>query len=147
MFLSIVNRAPGTDPPLVARIGEQDLGAISRVTRAVEQKRTEQFELFWHRLPVPNALVERAEVLNVEVFPNPDALFSPGVVGLVGGYSYRPSAPPAPSAFFDGFAWSADPVTVLPGEGHPAGFTGPVRYHVELRVFAPDTRRYLYLLY
>ena len=146
LYVSIVNRQLGADPPLRVLVGTLDLGRPTRDTRTVAQYRGAESEVYWHRFAVPIEAIADQQVLDVQVAPDAAAGFAPGVVGLMGGYSYRPSMP-TPSAFFDRGEWNSDPVTVLPGEGHPPGFHGPVRYHVELRVLDPVTRQFIEILY
>jgi hypothetical protein len=147
LYLSIVNRALGDDPPLRVTVGAYDLGRATRATRVAAQYRGADSEVFWHRLALPLAVLSGEATLEVQIVPDPTSGFVPGVVGLMGGYSYRPTSPPTPSSFFDNGSWQHDPVVVLPGEGHPPGFHGPVRYHVELRVLDPATRQFIDVLY
>lgn len=147
LYVSIVNRLLGADPPLRVSVGALDLGRATRQTRTVAQYRGAESEVYWHRFPLPIEALVGHQVLDVQVTPDTAAGFAPGAVGLMGGYSYRPSLPPSPSAFFDRGVWHLDSITVLPGEGHPPGFLGPVRYHVELRVLDPVTRQFVEILY
>ena len=104
----------------------------------------------WHRLPVTRAQLETARPFTVVVGPSAHAPFVAGALGFGGGFSFRPSAPPTPSAFFDGSAWSSAPEALFPdlaGARDLFPQPGPQRFFVELRFIDPATRRFLGVYY
>jgi hypothetical protein len=60
-------------------------------------------------------------------------------VGVVGGFSLRPTVRPTPSAFYDGAQWSTEPAAMLPS--WPSGVRGAARFYVELRLIKQAFRR------
>ena len=83
--------------------------------------------------------LEKDPLLEVTVGPTGPERFAPAAVGMVGGFSLRPTVRPTPSAFYDGTSWSTEPPAMLPL--WPAGVTGAARYYVELRVVKQAFRR------
>jgi len=63
---------------------------------------------------------------------------------VAGGFSFRPSVAEGASAFFDGSAWRTEESALF--DGVPEG-AGRLRYHIELRLVDPMTRRLLGIYY
>ena len=79
-------------------------------------------------------------------FPGPDA------VGLLAGFSYRPTSPQNVAEWFDGRQWTSGAGAVLPSEVLApvvsfAHFRGSVRYMVDVRVVEPGSGRVLAVYY
>jgi hypothetical protein len=145
VYVSIANRRRPEPPPLMVSLNGRELGAFGAGTRAAPQVEADKEERVWHRLRVPRADLEYEADLQIEVRPLPSLV--PAAVGVIGGYSYRPTRPPAPSAFFDGTMWSTEPSVMLPVPGRSPALLGPMRYFIELRVVDPVDRRFLAIYY
>jgi hypothetical protein len=98
---------------------------------------------------VTRADLEASQPLEIVIRPDPDVPFVPGATGLIGGFSFRPTAPPQPSAFFDGARWSSDIGALFPGLAGDGGYAqpGPQRYYIELRFVDPATRNVAAIYY
>jgi hypothetical protein len=150
VYVQLVREKGASEPGLVVRLNGVDLGPLTAATTVGEPQVPFgwQDEQVWHRLPVSRPQLEADPLVEIAVAPRPDAPPAPGTVGLVGGHSYRPTVPPAPSALFDGTSWSTDPSILLP---RPPGArwdtTSPVRYFVELRLVEPGSRHVLAMYY
>jgi hypothetical protein len=132
--------AQGTSSPaLGVQIGGQPVGELTASTWARGGPQEGAAGSGWHRIRLSREALERDPLLEVTVAPTGPESFTPGAVGLIGGYSLRPTVRPAPSAFFDGERWSTEPKVLFPA--WPDGVSGAVRYYVELRLIHPTSRR------
>jgi hypothetical protein len=150
LYVMVMTGPGSVDPGLRVQLGGQPLGDLTAETWAGRGKPgTETGSSGWYRLPVSRAALEQGGLLEVSIAPADPETFVPGSVGLFGGYSLRPTVPPAPSAFFDGERWSTAPSTLLPD--WPSEIKGAVRFYVELRVLQsrslPGNHRVLAIYY
>jgi hypothetical protein len=132
------------DSGLVIRVGESapaNLDGAARLSPLREAAAS--VETAWYRIALDRALVGGRSPLSVVVAPRGGPWPATAGVSLLGGFSFRPTDPPAPSAFFDGAAWSIEASALFPGySGH-----APVRYYVELRLVDPETGHLLAIYY
>jgi hypothetical protein len=107
-------------------------------------------DVAWYRLPVGRAALNAGRRHEIVIAPRSQAWRGPASVGVAGGYSFRSTVRPYPSAFFDGTAWSSAPLAVLPEDGDAAASDsgrGPYRYHVEIRIVDQADGRFLAMYY
>ena len=150
VYVLTVLGAEVVQPSLEVTLNEQALGRLDQRSRVHDASpATERHE--WHRLPLTRSQIEATARLEFRVFPDPAAPPAPNAVGLVGGFSYRPTTAGQPSAFFDGALWRTDPASVLPRAPQdaitPPQPTDRLRYFVELRLIDTETRRVLAAYY
>ena len=128
------------DPSLSVQVGGQPPADLSPATRVGDAGAPEDgMTLNWHRIEVTRDQLEKDPLLEVTVGPTGPERFAPAAVGMVGGFSLRPTVRPTPSAFYDGASWSTEPPAMLPL--WPGGVKGAARYYVELRVVKQAFRR------
>ena len=150
VYVLVALGAEVAQPSLEVSLNGQPLGRLDQRRRVRDSNSlAERHE--WHRLPLTRQQIESSATLEIGVSPDPAAPLTPDAVGLVGGFSYRPSTPGQASAFFDGTGWRADAASVLPRTPTNAiGSTRPterVRYFIELRLIDAETRRILAAYY
>lgn len=143
LYFYVTREHESADVALTVALGERPLGELSHRTIVASSRE-------WHRLPASRSELEASHPLDIVVAPASAAQFVPGAIGLGGGFSYRPTAPPSPSAFFDGVQWSSEPLDIFPDlaaarEDFPR--PGPQRFFVEVRFVDPVTRRFLAIFY
>ena len=137
-------------PQLSLAAGERHIGTLDASARLTPGQPPAVDRHEWYRVRLDPDLLRLDAPIELVVRPDASAPFTPGSVGLVGGFSYRPTNPPTPSAFFDGARWATEPESLLSppaGEARDAQLDKPMRYFVELRLIDPETRRIIAALY
>lgn len=151
LYFLVATKPDVADPGLGVRLGARPIGELSAATRYAELGDENQQHVSWFRIPVTRDELEAEAPLSIIVAPLPAAWAGPGSSGLLGGFSFHPTFPPAPSAFGEGGQWVTDPATVLPpAASAPATRVapgGPMRYYIELRFVQPKSGRFLAMFY
>jgi hypothetical protein len=128
---------PGTsDPRLALQLNGRPFASLEAQTLLPKTPSDEAN--VWHRIHVSRADLEAAPILETVITARPDGAAFPGRVGVLGGFSFRPSAPVPPPAFSSGSTWETDPNALFEGVHLPSGT--PVRYYVDVRLIDSKTR-------